>query len=186
MRSISTAGFIFNSACLTLLPVLQNTLAVVSRPDKHKLQLNPLWFPSHSEVCCFALRRSASSHKHTHTRAHTLTLIRMHCADLPERPNRTHWQMCHGNNSPCHLFFSASSPNPSLSVPPSRTGWNTSPIMGKQLIMHYQLVPLATDRCLAGGTRPFCSFRAILSSPPQFSYFLLFIRSRLSDLSGFT
>lgn len=52
------------------------------------------------------------------------------------------------------------------SVPQSRTGWNTSPIMGRQLIMHYQLVPLATDRCLAGGTRPFCSFRTILSSSP--------------------
>lgn len=43
--------------------------------------------------------------------------------------------------------------------------------------MHYQLVPLATDQWLAGGTRPFPSFRTVLSSFPQFSYFLPRIRS---------
>lgn len=78
-------------------------------------------------------------------------------------------------------FFSASLTNPSSSILQSRTGWNTSPIMGRQLIMHYQLVPLATDQCLAGGTRPFLSFRTILSSSLQFSYFLLLIRCWRSD-----
>lgn len=161
VRSISTAGSVFNSACLSLLPLLQITLALVSRPNKHRReQLNPLWLPSHFGGMLRFLRKVCL---HTRARTHTHSDCR-HCADLPEKPNRTRWQMCHGNNSPCHLFFGASPPNLSLSVLQSRTEWNTSPIMGKQLIMHYQLVPLATDRCLAGGTRPFCSFRTILSS----------------------
>lgn len=156
-RSISTAGsFLILPA--SLYSHCSKTHLKLSRPVKHGLQLNPLWLPSHSEVCCFALRE---------VRLHAHTLGRRRCADLPEKPNRTRWQMCHGNNSPCHLFFGASTPNPSLSVPQSRTEWNTSPIMGKQLIMHYQLVPSATDRCLAGGTRPFRSFRTILSRSPD-------------------
>lgn len=72
-------------------------------------------------------------------------------------------------------FFGASLPNTRLSVLQPRTEWNTAAIMEKQLIMHYQLVPLATDRCLAGGTRPFHSFRTILSfSNPQPTLNLLF------------
>lgn len=59
---------VFNSACLTFVSLLQKTLAVVSRPDKHRLQLNSLWLPPHSEVCCFAFRKACL---HTHTLTHT-------------------------------------------------------------------------------------------------------------------
>lgn len=93
----------------------------------------------------------------------------------PRQPNTTRWQMHHGSYSPYHLFFGASLPNTRLSVLQPRTEWNTATIMEKRLIMHYQLVPLATDRCLAGGTRPFHSFRAILSfSNPHPTLNLLF------------
>lgn len=93
----------------------------------------------------------------------------------PRKPNITRWQMCLGNNSPYHLFFGASLPNARLSVLLPRTEWNTATIMEKQIIMHYQLVPLATDQCLAGGTRPFHSFRTILSfCNPQPTLNLLF------------
>lgn len=89
--SINTAGSLLIRAHLTSLPLL----AVVSRPDKHWLQLNPRRLPTRRGVL-LCLEKG----------------LDMLLAGPPEKPNRTRWQMCHGNDSPCHLFFTASSPNP--------------------------------------------------------------------------
>lgn len=153
-RSIGTAGWcLFPPA-----PVLSHcsTRACLYARQTQASIKSTLTPPLTPRCAALLWERSASAHSRRGGRR----------ADPLAEPNRPRWQMCHGNNSPCHLFFGASWPNPSASVLRSRTGWNTSPIMGLQLIMHYQLVPLATDRCLAGGTRPFCSFRTILSSSP--------------------
>lgn len=49
------------------------------------------------------------------------TYMHRHPATLPEKPDRAHWQMCHGNSSPYHLFFGALLPNTQLSVLQPRT-----------------------------------------------------------------
>ena len=50
-----------------------------------------------------SFKKDLPPHAHTHTHMHTHTDAGT--ADLPEKANRARWQMCHGNNSPCHLFF---------------------------------------------------------------------------------
>ena len=59
---------VFNSSCLCFLSRLRTHSPVVSKPDKHRLQLNPLWLPAHWECGALLWGRSASTHTRRQTR----------------------------------------------------------------------------------------------------------------------
>lgn len=113
--------------------------------------LNLLWLLSQSEECVALFLKWSASDTHTHAQAHT------HRADLPGKPNRTSWQMCRGNNSPCHLFFGASPPNTPLSVLKPRTGWYKRTITGEAANNALSISPLGYWSMLSRW------YRAILS-----------------------